>query len=174
MREGEAGRRRMKLREVKKSRWVDETLGVRREGWKEGRQRGTKEQVGESAKERCTEGFVGRTGGRWGGSKISKGGSMKDRQKTEWEREWRKKKKAVLCNSLWVHVFLLVHAQEYKKIFCLCACTRFAKKKKKGSALCVCVCNYLCSRVRAYSWQASLTLAFRHLPCLPLRRLGPC
>lgn len=100
--------------------------------------------------------------------------SMKDRQKTEWEREWRKKKKAVLCNSLRVHVFLLVHAQEYKKIFCLCACTRFPKKKKKGSALCVCVCNYLCSCVRAYSWQASLTLAFRHLPCLPLRRLGPC
>lgn len=43
------GRRRVKLREVKKCQGVDETLGVRRGGRtrrKEGRQWGTKEQVG--------------------------------------------------------------------------------------------------------------------------------
>lgn len=55
-------------------------------------------------------------------------------------------------------MFLLVHAQEYKKIFCLCACTRFAKKKKRICIVCLrvqlfvftCACVFLagCSHSR--------------------------
>lgn len=53
----------MKLREVKESQTVDEMLGVRREGRKEGRRRGTKERGGGNVqRKRCTEGFMEETG----------------------------------------------------------------------------------------------------------------
>lgn len=87
----------MKLREVKERQRVDETLGVRREGRKEGRQQGTKEQVGEGT---CTEtrrGNYGESKGREVEVKLTREGEVNRMASREIELRERNDRKRKSC-----------------------------------------------------------------------------